>query len=333
MTKSFKYPIDLIYLWVDGNDIEWQKSKQFLEKKEGVETLTAVNPCRYTDNQELRYSLRSAQMYAPWIRKIFIVTNGQVPKWLDINHPKIQLVSHEEIMPKDALPTFNSTAIESCITNIPDLSEHFLLANDDTFFDKPVTPNYFFDENKNPIIWLKRHDWNEDLLSWNIYCHMVNKAANLINSKYAIYEKTHNISPYRKSYFNECITIFKDSFDSTTHSKFRSFNDLHRSIVDFWCLTNKKATGVYIDDSTKPQDQLYLEINNADNMKNQIKKNNPTLVCYNDAESVKKEHREKLKYFLMDRYSQKQEWELTSNETKNFSFLTGILKQIKNYLK
>ena len=33
---------------------------------------------RFRDNDELRYSLRSLEQHAPWLRHIYIVTNGQV---------------------------------------------------------------------------------------------------------------------------------------------------------------------------------------------------------------------------------------------------------------
>ena len=106
----FNKPIDIVYTWVDGNDKEWQKEKSFWQQKLGIEGDNA-NDCRFIDNQELKYSLRSVAKYAPWINHIFIITNGQIPTWLDTNHPKITIVNHKEIMPKEALPTFNSEAI------------------------------------------------------------------------------------------------------------------------------------------------------------------------------------------------------------------------------
>ena len=312
---EFNKPIDLVYCWVNGNDIEWQKKKQFWQKKEGLETITAVNPCRYTDNQELKYSIRSAQMYAPWIRKIFIITSNQIPEWLNIQHTKIQIINDLDIMPKEALPTFNSCAIETCLTNIPGLSEYFLYACDDMFFNKPVTPDYFFDENENPKIRLKKHNWSQEDIETKLYRHTIYEMAKLIDNQFLTYENTHNISVYRKSYFDACKNEFKNIFNQTTFSRFRSFSNIQRQIVDFWCLKNNKATGIYIDDLTKNQDQLYLSISSRENMNYKIQKNNPTLVCYNDSEDVKKENREKLKYFLMERYHQKQEWELPYNET------------------
>jgi hypothetical protein len=37
----------------------------------------------FKDNEELRYSLRSIEAFAPWVRQIFLVTNGQVPSWIN----------------------------------------------------------------------------------------------------------------------------------------------------------------------------------------------------------------------------------------------------------
>ena len=38
---------------------------------------------RYADFDQIKYSLRSIEMYAPWANHIYIVTNGQVPDWLN----------------------------------------------------------------------------------------------------------------------------------------------------------------------------------------------------------------------------------------------------------
>ena len=104
--------IDLVYLWVDGNDPEWLNKKQlFMDKK-----INTVG--RYQDNQELKYSLRSGEKHLPWIRKIFIVTDNQIPTFLDTSHPKIEIVYHSEIIPKQILPTYNSVIIEYFIYKI-----------------------------------------------------------------------------------------------------------------------------------------------------------------------------------------------------------------------
>ena len=64
--------IDLVYLWVDGSDPAWRaKRNAFLGKAQDNSPENCKG--RTADNDELKYSLRSVEMYAPWIRKIFIV--------------------------------------------------------------------------------------------------------------------------------------------------------------------------------------------------------------------------------------------------------------------
>ena len=98
------------------------------------------------DNNELRYSLRSLEKYAPWIRKVYVVTNGQVPQWLNKKHPKVNLVQHKDIFPNSShLPTFSSSAIECHLHRIPGLSRFFLYLNDDIIINQPISPFDFHD--------------------------------------------------------------------------------------------------------------------------------------------------------------------------------------------
>ncbi|MEA4904481.1 MAG: stealth family protein, partial [Petrimonas sp.] len=122
------FDIDLVYLWVDGDDPKWlEKKRQFTGKV--ADCSEGNNKGRYVNNGELKYSLRSVEKYVPWIRRIYIVTDDQCPAWLQRDHPRIRIVDHTEILPEEALPCFNSSVIEYFIYKIPGLSEHFLLAN------------------------------------------------------------------------------------------------------------------------------------------------------------------------------------------------------------
>ena len=69
ISKDEEVPIDLVYLWVNGNDPVWREKRNRVIGK--TEEMSAVN-CegRYADNDELKYSLRSAALYAPWIRRL-----------------------------------------------------------------------------------------------------------------------------------------------------------------------------------------------------------------------------------------------------------------------
>lgn len=133
---------DLVYLWVNGSDPEWQQKKRLFTGQLS-DNSEQNNLGRYISNDELRYALRSAAKNVPWIRKIYIVTDNQKPEWLDETHPKIQLVDHTEIMPAQILPCFNSSVIEYFIHKIPGLSDRFLLSNDDLFFNASLSPDFF----------------------------------------------------------------------------------------------------------------------------------------------------------------------------------------------
>lgn len=144
--SQVSFPIDVVYTWVNGKDREWLAKKARALGESAVESFVkeAADGARFADHDELRYSLRSIEQFAPWVNKIYIVTDGQVPEWLQPNE-RITVVDHRQIFPSaNDLPTFNSHAIEASLHRIPNLSEHFLYINDDVLFTRPVRPEQFF---------------------------------------------------------------------------------------------------------------------------------------------------------------------------------------------
>lgn len=125
------FPVDVVYTWVDGEDPRHAAKRA--EHRGDVALGLAANASRYASHDELLYSLRSVHMYAPFVRNIYIVTDDQVPAWLDQDAPGITVVDHREIFPDDALPTFNSHAIGTRLHHIPGLADHYLYFNDDVF--------------------------------------------------------------------------------------------------------------------------------------------------------------------------------------------------------
>ena len=143
--------VDVVFTWCDGNDPRFKQERIERLKKSGLSFQEkAQGAARFFDNEELKYSLRSVEKYIPWVNHIFIVTNGQRPKWL-AKHPKISIVDHRDIIPNELLPTFNSLMIEMYLHKIPGLSEKFIYFNDDMFVNAPLTPEFFF-ENDKPIV-------------------------------------------------------------------------------------------------------------------------------------------------------------------------------------
>ena len=135
-------PIDIVYTWVDGSEDNWLKRRA---RYSGESPVGATSDERFRQQDELRFSLRSVENFAPWVRHVWIVTDAQVPRWLKPGDPDVTIVDHREIAPfPDALPVFNSHAIEAWLHRIPGISANFIYMNDDVFFGRPVTPEQFF---------------------------------------------------------------------------------------------------------------------------------------------------------------------------------------------
>jgi hypothetical protein len=145
-----QFPIDVVYTWVDGSDEEWQTSRAAALGVSDPEQFTesATAEARFRQHDELRYSLRSLERHAPWVNHIWLVTANQVPTWLDTDHPKVTVISHQEIWSDEGtLPTFNSHAIEAHLHRIEGLTEHFIYLNDDVFLGRDCAPELFFESN------------------------------------------------------------------------------------------------------------------------------------------------------------------------------------------
>lgn len=132
--------IDAVILWVDGSDEKWLVQRA--EYLTGREQDAGRN--RYRDWGTLKYLFRGIEKYAPWMNRVFLVTCGQCPDWLNTECPKFRLVTHSDFLEPENLPTFSSRAIDLNLWKIPELSEHFLYFNDDMFLTACVRPDDFF---------------------------------------------------------------------------------------------------------------------------------------------------------------------------------------------
>lgn len=140
--------MDVVVTYVDGNDPVWRRSFE--------ETMNVpVREKRYRDWGTLRYLLRGIEVCMPFVENVFLVvsSHSQVPSWVS---DKVRIVLHEDIIPKEFLPTFNSGTIEIFLHRIEGLSERFIYFNDDLF---PVLPcreeDYFVDGR--PAIRFSKH--------------------------------------------------------------------------------------------------------------------------------------------------------------------------------
>ena len=234
MLEDITFPIDVVYTWVDGADPEWLARKAEASGEGPAPALhaEATDPARFRSRDELRYSLRSLDDYAPWVRRIFLVTDRQVPSWLNTEDPRISVVDHRDIFPDDGrLPVFNSNAIISRLHHIEGLSEHFLFFNDDVMLTRPVLPQQFFtgsgiallshSNNRRPFIAPSvAHEPHLNLTA-NIRDLMVEATGR--NVSRAIKHTPH---PLLRSVLCELEEKFPEAYDRTTRSKFRHHDDV-----------------------------------------------------------------------------------------------------------
>lgn len=133
--------IDFVVTWVDSNDPKWQEE---FRKYKGITTTADQSKARYRDWDFFKYWFRAVEKYAPWVHKVYLITNGKFPDWINPNCDKLVLVKHSDYIPEQFLPTFNSRTIEFYMNRIEGLSEHFVYFNDDMYLNAPVNPDYYF---------------------------------------------------------------------------------------------------------------------------------------------------------------------------------------------
>lgn len=304
--------VDLVYLWVDDKDSLWQEKRA---KSANIKVVKeSSDDCRFKNNDELKYSLRSVEKFASWINKIFIVTDNQVPFWLNTNCEKIKVVDHSEIIPKDKLPVFNSCVIEDRVPFIDDLSEHFLLANDDTFFWGDVDEKFFFDEGKT-IFRVGKRIKNKEYR--HLYGHSVYKAYQMIKDKFGVsvpYFPHHNIDAYEKSAFLDCIKEFQSDFDETLNHKFRTPEDVQRVIVSFYAMAKNRA--IIKETEVNPLlkffglknlESEYLGLKKSNLQK--IRNSNAKLLCINDNRKTTDFDREMMVKILEEKFPKPSQFE------------------------
>lgn len=307
--------IDLVYLWVNGNDPKWQEKRNACIGKP-IEKSGVNCEGRYADNDELKYSLRSIEKYAPWINNIFIVTDNQTPSWLNTENPRVKIVDHTEIMPPECLPCFNSALIEHFLYKIPGLSEHFLYSNDDMYVNGPVTPSTFFAKDGFPIVRFNRRPFRKLVLKFNEkilgkhlsnYIVTIRNSAELVEKKYGTYysgKTHHNIDSYLKSDYKYTNEIFKNEIEATYSNHVRSANDIQRNIYSYVALAEKHAHLLYVTQRTSFRFHIH-----KDKYYSKFERYNPLLFCMNDSEYATDEHRLKAKAFLEKRFPEKSQFE------------------------
>ncbi len=139
--------IDFVVAWVDGSDPDWIAERNKYDEKKDIK-FQDDRDCRYRPWDSLRYLFRGIEKFAPWVNKVYFVTWGHTPIWLNKECENLIIVRHDEFIPDKYLPTFNAAPIEFNLHRIKGLSEHFVYFNDDMFLIRPTLMTDFFKKGK-----------------------------------------------------------------------------------------------------------------------------------------------------------------------------------------
>ncbi|MBV9321296.1 MAG: stealth family protein [Mycobacterium sp.] len=257
------FDIDMVFSWVEGSDPEF-RARRAAQMSQHVVGEGDEAEARIRQIDELKYALRSVNMFAPWVRRIFIATDSLPPAWL-AEHPKITIVRAEEhFSDSAALPTYNSHAVESQLHNIPELAEHFLYSNDDMFFGRPLKASMFFSPGGvTRFIEAKTRiglGTNDPQRSGFENAARVNRQ--LIFERFGqviTRHLEHTAVPLRKSVLRQMEREFPKDFARTQASAFRSSTDISvtNSFYHYYALMTgravqqEKAKVLYVDTTTR----------------------------------------------------------------------------------
>jgi len=320
-------PIDVVYTWVDSDDPAWAKSMhEWASRQDGV-LESAGNVQRYACRDELRYSLRSIFLYAPFVRHIFLVTAGHVPGWLDAGNDKIRVIRHNDIFPdSDCLPTFNSHAIESCLHRIPDLAENFVYFNDDVMLNKETTISSFFTRmgmiksrfSQTASVPASKPDATSTPTDWATY-----RAAELIERDFGIRfdrKLKHVPMAMKRSLLSAMEARYAEPIAATRRARFRSDTDIATtsSLAHFYGISVGKA----VEWEHVPSEYCYVDTGRADfeSKLGEVSEIDPAFICLNatrhsDVPMEKQEHI--LNAFLNSRYPMTSPFEKSFERAKD----------------
>lgn len=265
-------PIDIVIPWVDGDDPEWKKEFEIYKKAMDASFDGFSNSViRYTDWGTLKYWFRAIEKYMSWINRIFFVTWGHLPDFINPDDPKLRVVRHDEYIPREYLPTFNSNTIEMNLWRIPDLSENFIIFNDDYYVLNYMDEDYYFQNSivcdeavespimpldvgdpsnyacwvkANNIILLNRHfnkrevqRVNKDKWFDDSYGNLLERNERLSYwNNFCGFHDPHLPNGLKKSTLEKIWQVEYQALDRSSRNRFRAANDISWFLARYWQL-------------------------------------------------------------------------------------------------
>lgn len=253
--------IDVVYTWVDGDDPIWRARKINVLQAHGKTAPAASHAARFRSAGEIRHSIASVLTYAPWVNRIFVVTDGQRPTWLTSLSPKVTVVDHQNIFGDQAwLPCFAARGIESQLHHIEGLAEHYIYFNDDMFLGRTVSPRVFFDPHGRPKVFTntrrpRRRPWHarpelippdiDALHVGSVECSR--QAVKRITGQLIGYDIRHQVKAQSRSLMLEAERVFQEEFQRVASTPFRVTDTINPVYLHaFYGLATGRAVPHYV---------------------------------------------------------------------------------------
>ena len=230
------FPIDVVYTWVNDQDPVWRDMYRTAKSSDSSsEEIDGQSIARFRNREELRYSLRSIDMYIPWVRNVYVFTNCSAPSWI-AESSRIFWIDHKDVIPERHLPTFNSHVIESYLHRIPNLSQHFLYFNDDVLVNRRMAKTTFFNGHGCSIPNLENYGTVNGRRDESApdYLNAARNCVGLLSEKFGFHPtQLHAHSPHalRKDVLRKIEETWPDEIEQTRRAQFRKQTDI--SMVSF----------------------------------------------------------------------------------------------------
>ncbi len=318
--------IDFVVPWVDSNDPDWRRQKdlytsQFFSRDSAQK---GNREERFRDWDQFKYWFRGVEKFTPWVNRVYLITCGHLPEWLNTDHPKLRIINHDEIIPKEYLPVFSSHPIDLCACRIKNLSEQFVYFNDDTFIISPLEKTAFF-RNHLPCLKVEIRDlasfpvdffWkctllkNLEVINRNFTCREVLQKhwRKLIHPVYGIkqniktiislplqkkgfygFHPRHAPNPYLKSVCGEVWAKEMQELLHTCSHRFRYYDDVNQYIFLWWQI----CKGYFVPIQTKKLYGIVTTAGDVDKICMRLINQQTSMLCINDSEIAEDSFREK----------------------------------------
>lgn len=326
MVVNKNQKIDFVVSWVNGQDSKWLEKYNKYSQEDTLDEKDA----RFRDYYIFKYWFRAVEKFAPWVNHVYLVTDNQVPEWLDTDNPKLTVVDHKDIIDEKYLPVFNSNIIDLNLANINDLSEQFVYFNDDMFINKPVKETDFFSKNGLPkdtaglnaiqphydfdhihvnnIRVINEHYSARSVLKKHFFkfINPINRELNIYTAllffwpRFTRFFDLHYPYSLKKSEMKRVLNENNSEYVETMNNRFRSKNDITIWLVRYYALVEGKFS------VRSPRiGKIYDVKNSFEQAINDLNREKHKLIVINDDPGIGKSEFKKISRILAETFENK----------------------------